>query len=806
MIFTTVAALLLLQNSPNVGGSLVRPFGPWPNFDPAVFPIPGCPAGIKLRSVAAGGDANWLGLTEEGIAVGRSGYGDLTNTIPSHLRFSAICGDFRKGGGITTDGRVYWWAWNSNGLNSGHTDEKFTQIVISYNQDNENWGHLLGLSEQGALKYIGDASLISPLPPAPAGKYESITGSALYPWYAAVSTAGKLSAWGDTSDGQQFSYDLINGQVVDWTSMCTFGGYNLLGLRSDGTTESIGSPYSLSGGPYIEVNAEPSGNRMFGIKEDGTLCGEDGGENFSTYPGSFQSLTTTPYENRVTAIQTNDVEPVLANPSSFESIYEQSQSYPNQLIQLETGTYDFSNQALNNSTPVRIYGTEKSKCIINMQGRTGETGLSIENCTIQINGPVFCRSNIYAENCDIHFLSEEASFQQELGWEFHTLIATDCNISGSSSPLTQAQSASAYFHRCTFQNMQTIFRGSGSVAVVECLLPPNLNLGQNSLIELTSDLPYAADAFVDFFETELTGVTGDRGPVLRCDSPVKFSTRVWNIDASNCNAIFGGAFWFNNADVEVNRSQFLQNQAELEGNAIYAQNGSSVEIFDCSFVQNNSSPKWGITGAIHAHYSVIDAVDCLFASNGEFLWVPVNSLIYSLDSYFCENDPSFYYPGIVDLGGNQVAENCDDFDCNSNGILDDEEIENGEAADCNFNGIPDDCDIDNAFETDCNGNLIPDSCDITDGKLSDCDSNNIPDVCTILEVPTADSNQDGILDVCQCITDINSDGFTDFTDLLQLLSCWGSNTEGVCNFADVSEDGVIDFADVLIMLNGFGPC
>ena len=797
MFLTTITTLILCQSDLEPTGSVVGIRNPTANpSDARFFTTETCAAGQKLRNHS--GVYDWLGITDDGLLLGSAG--DYPNAIPSHLRFTSCTGSLRKGGGITTDGRVYWWIWDNVSFKSGLTEERFVQIVQSSLQGND-YGHLLGLSEQGQLQYIGDESLISALPPVPEGYYTTITGSAQYPWYAAVSTQGTLHAWGDTSHGQGSLYDQINGQLVDWTSLCTFSGYELLGLRRDGTTESTSS-YTLSGGPYIEIHAQPDGNGMFGIKADGTLCGASGGEYFTTYPGTFKSLSTGENSSFVSVLQTNDVNPVSANPSNLDEVYEQSEDIPNRLIQLEAGTYDFGSNTLDNYNQVRIQGTDKPNCIIRLQGESGASLLSVENCTVQLSGG-FKTQNFYFENCDIQLLGVDANFQLESG-NSGTAVAKNCTFSGPSATVVKKQYGSSHFLGCIFQDIQTILEGAGAIAVVDCVLPQNLDLGQNSLIELTSNYPYNTAGFVDFHETELTAIAGDRGPILRCDSPV--TTDVWNVDVSNCGAIFGGAFWFNNADVEINRSQFLQNQAELEGNAIYAQNGSSVEIFDCSFVQNNSNPKWDGTGAIHAHYSVIDAVECLFSSNGEVPWYPVSSLIYSLNSYFCENDPVFDYPGIVDLGGNQVADNCDDFDCNANGSFDDEEIENGEAADCNFNGIPDDCDIENAFETDCNGNLIPDSCDLTDGSLSDCDSNNIPDVCTILETPTADSNQDGILDACQCITDINSDGFTDFTDLLQLLSCWGSNPEGVCNFADVSEDGAIDFADVLIMLNDFGPC
>ena len=91
-------------------------------------------------------------------------------------------------------------------------------------------------------------------------------------------------------------------------------------------------------------------------------------------------------------------------------------------------------------------------------------------------------------------------------------------------------------------------------------------------------------------------------------------------------------------------------------------------------------------------------------------------------------------------------------------------------------------------------------CRWTAGRLR-----QLPDVCTILDSPSQDNNNDGILDRCQCITDINGDGFTDFSDVLQLPA--GDRPAGVCSRSnDVTEDGRTNFSDLIIMLGDFGPC
>ena len=77
---------------------------------------------------------------------------------------------------------------------------------------------------------------------------------------------------------------------------------------------------------------------------------------------------------------------------------------------------------------------------------------------------------------------------------------------------------------------------------------------------------------------------------------------------------------------------------------------------------------------------------------------------------------------------------CDD-DCNSNGILDECDLDCGPpggpcdipgcglSEDCNSNSIPDEC------ERDCNTNGVQDRCDIIGGTSADSNSNGIPDEC-----------------------------------------------------------------------------
>jgi C1A family cysteine protease len=69
------------------------------------------------------------------------------------------------------------------------------------------------------------------------------------------------------------------------------------------------------------------------------------------------------------------------------------------------------------------------------------------------------------------------------------------------------------------------------------------------------------------------------------------------------------------------------------------------------------------------------------------------------------------------------------FDCNGNGVPDNEDIANGTSQDCNENGIPDECDIDSGASQDCQPNEIPDECDISEGTSQDLNGNGVPDEC-----------------------------------------------------------------------------
>ncbi|RIK62396.1 MAG: hypothetical protein DCC65_17520 [Planctomycetota bacterium] len=91
----------------------------------------------------------------------------------------------------------------------------------------------------------------------------------------------------------------------------------------------------------------------------------------------------------------------------------------------------------------------------------------------------------------------------------------------------------------------------------------------------------------------------------------------------------------------------------------------------------------------------------------------------------------------LDCNNNGVLDACElsGADCNSNDTLDSCEIASAASPDCNANGTPDDCE---SFWPDCNGNCIADSSE----TLEDCDTNGTDDVCEGAQIGRWSSRDD----------------------------------------------------------------
>ncbi|MCH8824740.1 MAG: hypothetical protein IH984_14670 [Planctomycetes bacterium] len=103
---------------------------------------------------------------------------------------------------------------------------------------------------------------------------------------------------------------------------------------------------------------------------------------------------------------------------------------------------------------------------------------------------------------------------------------------------------------------------------------------------------------------------------------------------------------------------------------------------------------------------------------------------------------------------------------------------------------------------DCNSNGIPDSDDLDSGESSDCNNNDIPDECEIAAGAVKDDNQDGIPDQCaDCPWDLDNSGSVDTGDLLELFAQWGT-----AGSADFDGSGAVGTSDLLILFANWGPC
>ncbi len=153
----------------------------------------------------------------------------------------------------------------------------------------------------------------------------------------------------------------------------------------------------------------------------------------------------------------------------------------------------------------------------------------------------------------------------------------------------------------------------------------------------------------------------------------------------------------------------------------------------------------------------------------------------------------------TDCNDNGVPDECEAFeDCNDNGVFDACDIADGISIDCNANGVPDACDLADGTSEDCNRNGVPDECD------PDCNANGVPDDCDIADGASFDCDGDGVPDECKSLVgDLNGDGVVGTTDLLVLLSFWGSCDDCDKCYADIDCDCTVGSFDLILLLGNW---
>lgn len=159
----------------------------------------------------------------------------------------------------------------------------------------------------------------------------------------------------------------------------------------------------------------------------------------------------------------------------------------------------------------------------------------------------------------------------------------------------------------------------------------------------------------------------------------------------------------------------------------------------------------------------------------------------------------------------------------------------GPAETCGFTGV-DDADVWFTYIAPCDGAVTfelisadhPDymlaaytACPSVGGVLINCDSASVGGTAsfdvpmaageTILLRMGAANNAQGVATIyvdspSACVTDINGDCVVDVSDLLILLSSWGSCPDPTNCPADLNFDHVVDVSDLLLLLSTWGPC
>jgi hypothetical protein len=168
------------------------------------------------------------------------------------------------------------------------------------------------------------------------------------------------------------------------------------------------------------------------------------------------------------------------------------------------------------------------------------------------------------------------------------------------------------------------------------------------------------------------------------------------------------------------------------------------------------------------------------SSNGGATWsanVPVSPPFNHALGYPQQNKLGDYYTMVSDNLGAHVA-----WAATFNGEQDVYHLRIG-PYDCNGNGVDDEQDLASRTSPDCNGNGIPDECDIAAGHVSD-------------------ANRDGVPDECGGVTgDVTGDGFVTVEDLIAVILAWGPCPAPPAECpTDVDGDGVVDVVDLTIVV------
>jgi Regulator of chromosome condensation (RCC1) repeat len=260
---------------------------------------------------------------------------------------------------------------------------------------------------------------------------------------------------------------------------------------------------------------------------------------------------------------------------------------------------------------------------------------------------------------------------------------------------------------------------------------------------MSASVVYVGPTALSFAMRDLTlthgGVVQSNGSGIFCQmslaSPPTLIERCIFRDnlSSGTYSAGGGEFY---GRVILRDCLFINNKAGVWGHGFYVGDGGDVTIESCVFRDHPYNLIYARNGA------VVQVANSVIKNSVE-LCAHTTGTISFANSSGCQIGSMG--GGYIDGGGNNWN-SCPD--CNSNGVLDLEEI------------------------------LL--------GSVVDADDNNIPDSC-------------------ECDGDVVSTGTIDGVDLAAMLSEWGT-PGSLYPRADVNNDGTVNGMDLAYILNGWGNC
>ena len=414
------------------------------------------------------------------------------------------------------------------------------------------------------------------------------------------------------------------------------------------------------------------------------------------------------------------------------------------------------------SPPIQAYGGDKAWITVDRTGGIGEGNLYAAwdhyGCC---GNNWFTRSTTGGASFDspVPITGDPIWGVISVGPDGTVYVAGRRSISSMEFTVAQSSTAKNPYLPLTFDHAATIYLGGSFVYYPETGPNPAGLLGQVWAATDHSAGPYAGNVYI-LCSVDPPG-----------DDP---------LDVCFARSVDGGYAW--SEPVKVNDDVANTNSWQWFGTMSVAPNGR----IDVAWYDTRNDPG-GTISELYYSYSV-DAGET-WSTN-----IPVSPPFDPTVGYPIQQKLGDYFDMISDNSGVSIAyaatfnEEQDiyflrigPFDCNENGIADDQDIAEHTSNDCNANNTPDECE---GAQSDCNANGLIDECEL-DGN--DCNSNGILDVCDIAVATSGDCQQNGVPDECE----------------LSGNDCNGNNVPDECEFEgnDCNSNGVFDGCDISLGLS-----